>query len=360
MAQSISLRNLTKSFTRGGETFQAVDALSLEVHAGELVAFLGPSGCGKTTILRIIAGFERPTEGQVLIEGRDITDDEPNKRGIGFIFQNYALFPHMNVFENVAYGLNVRRESRKETERRVSEVLELVGLKGAERQFPNRLSGGEQQRVALARVFVIDPKVLLMDEPLANLDAKLRIVMLAEIRRLQKRLGATCVFVTHDQKEALAIADRIVVLNRGKVEQVGTPFQLYANPASCFVADFIGQANIFTGRVVALGEGRLEVSFHGRRLSVRCSPGVDFREKTEVALAVRPDFVRLVRPEDSLLSGKLLSGVFLGDTMEYTIETDSGFFVRALVPFSGEEDVLPEGATVGLKVDPQDVLALPL
>jgi len=360
MALSISLRHLTKVFSKGKESFKAVDDINLDVQAGELVTILGPSGCGKTTTLRIIAGFESPTDGRVIIGGQDVTDQEANARDIGFIFQNYALFPHMNVFGNIAYGLKVRRIPSAEIGEKVTEVLDLVGLKGVEKRFPNQLSGGEQQRVALARVFVINPRVLLMDEPLANLDAKLRIYMLAEIRRLQKQLGATCIYVTHDQKEALAIADRIVVLNRGRVEQKGVPFELYANPESIFVADFIGQANIFRGRVEVVGEGQMDVSFYGHRLTVRCKQGGCFKRGEEVGLAVRPDSVKLGKPEESMLAGTVLSRIFVGDKMEYEIEADPGFLVHVFESLSREPWAYPEGTKVGITVDPRDVLALPL
>jgi iron(III) transport system ATP-binding protein len=361
MALSISLVHLTKTFTKDRQTtFKAVDDVHLDVMAGELVTLLGPSGCGKTTILRMIAGFEKPTKGRVLIGGQDITDMAVNERDIGFIFQNYALFPHMNVFDNVAYGLKVRHTPQTETETKVAETLDLVGLKGVEKRFPNQLSGGEQQRVALARVFAINPNVLLMDEPLANLDAKLRIYMLAEIRSLQKRLGATCIFVTHDQKEALAIADRIVVLNKGRIEQAGTPFELYANPASFFVADFIGQANIFRGRIEAVSEGELDVSFYGRSLGVRCNPGASFRKGDEVALAIRPDSLALGKTEGSMLAGQVLSRVFVGDKMEYVIEVEPGFLVHLFEPYSRDNQGYPVGSRVGISVDPRDVIPLPV
>lgn len=361
MALGISLVHLTKTFWKDRQaTFKAVDDVHLDVIPGELVTLLGPSGCGKTTILRMIAGFERPTEGRVLIGGQDITDVAVNARGIGFIFQNYALFPHMNVFDNVAYGLKVKHTPQGETGRKVAEVLELVGLKGAEKRFPSQLSGGEQQRVALARVFAINPNVLLMDEPLANLDAKLRIYMLAEIRSLQKRLGATCIFVTHDQKEALTIADRIVVLNKGRIEQAGTPFELYANPASFFVADFIGQANIFKGRIEAVREGELDVSFYGRSLSVRDNPGARFRGGDEVALAIRPEALVLGETEGAMLAGQVLSRVFVGDKMEYVIEVEPGFLVNVFEPFSRDSRLFPVGSRVGISADQRDVIPLPV
>ena len=243
--------------------------LDLDVKGGELVTFLGPSGCGKTTTLRMVAGFETPTSGRILIDGQDVTDTMVNKRHIGFVFQNYALFPHMTVGDNVAYGLRMRNESSKEIKTKVAQGLEMVGLSQVEKRYPNQLSGGEQQRVALARVLVMRPKVLLMDEPLSNLDAKLRIHMRTEIRRIQKQLDITCLYVTHDQKEALTMADRIMVMNKGQVEQIGTPFQIYTAPESTFVADFIGQANILEGTLDDLDGLTSRISTGGSNLSAR-------------------------------------------------------------------------------------------
>ena len=217
---ALELSNVKKIFEKDGEKLTAVDSTSLKVEKGELVTFLGPSGCGKTTTLRMIAGFERPTSGSITFGGKDMTNVPVNKRGIGFVFQNYALFPHMTIYNNVAYGLKARKETDDVIRGKVRDVLELVGLSGAENKYPNELSGGEQQRVALARVIVMDPALLLMDEPLSNLDAKLRIHMRTEIRRIQKKLGITCLYVTHDQAEALTVSDRIMVMSKGVVEQI--------------------------------------------------------------------------------------------------------------------------------------------
>ena len=251
MAVELHLHDIRKTFVKDGASFNAVERVELDVKGGELVTFLGPSGCGKTTTLRMVAGFETPTAGRILIDGQDVTNVMVNKREIGFVFQNYALFPHMTIGDNVGYGLKMRSESGPDVTRKVAEALEMVGLKGAEKRYPNQLSGGEQQRVALARVLVMRPKVLLMDEPLSNLDAKLRLHMRTEIRRIQKQLDITCLYVTHDQKEALTMADRIMVMNRGRVEQIGTPFDIYTHPRTLFVADFIGQANALPGTLEA-------------------------------------------------------------------------------------------------------------
>ena len=232
---SLVLKDVTKTFPeRNGGIFNAVDKVNIEVTKGEMVTFLGPSGCGKTTTLRMIAGFVIPTSGSITIEGKDMTSVPVNERAIGFVFQNYALFPHMTIYKNVGYGLKARGEKDADIHDKIINALKLVGLSGDENRYPNQLSGGEQQRVALARVIVMAPSLLLMDEPLSNLDAKLRIHMRTEIRRIQKALGTTCLYVTHDQSEALTVSDRIVVMSRGKVEQIGTPLEIYGKPESDF------------------------------------------------------------------------------------------------------------------------------
>ncbi|MGE0714882.1 MAG: ABC transporter ATP-binding protein [Alphaproteobacteria bacterium] len=261
----VSLRRLVKRF--GAVT--AVDDVSLEVREGELVALLGPSGCGKTTTLRMIAGFIAATEGRILIGDRDVTDLPPYRRNTGMVFQGYALFPHMTVAQNVAFGLEMRKVARADIAPRVAEALRLVRLDGYGERMPRQLSGGQQQRVALARALVIRPEVFLLDEPLSNLDAKLRLSVRVEIRQLQQSLGLTTVFVTHDQEEALTLADRLVVMNQGTVQQIGSPEELYERPANHFVADFIGRSNFLEGRVTAPGvfrtKGGLDVAFadHG-------------------------------------------------------------------------------------------------
>ena len=275
---SIRLDRVSKRFdhTVKGEVY-AVRDVSLAVEQGELLTLLGPSGCGKSTTLRMIAGFEEPDEGTIFIEGQDVTHVLPNRRGIGFMFQNYALFPHLTVFENVAYGLRVQGRDAASLTRSVEEVLELVGLANYGRQQPHQLSGGEQQRVALARAVVFQPKVLLFDEPLSNLDAKLRVEMREQIRSLQKRIGITTVYVTHDQEEAMAISDRIAVMERGVVVQDGTAQDLYYRPATEFVARFIGRTNLLVGTGGDGGRGRrrrpAHRAAHGARHRRDGSPG---------------------------------------------------------------------------------------
>ena len=298
MAVELHLHDIRKTFVKDGASFNAVERVELDVKGGELVTFLGPSGCGKTTTLRMVAGFETPTAGRILIDGQDVTNVMVNKREIGFVFQNYALFPHMTIGDNVGYGLKMRSESGPDVTRKVAEALEMVGLKGAEKRYPNQLSGGEQQRVALARVLVMRPKVLLMDEPLSNLDAKLRLHMRTEIRRIQKQLDITCLYVTHDQKEALTMADRIMVMNRGRVEQIGTPFDIYTHPRTLFVADFIGQANALPGTleaaespergVMAAGGARFPVKLHAQI----AGRGAAARPRRKRGLQRRPHGIR--------------------------------------------------------------------
>ena len=300
-----------------GEVY-AVREVTLAIAPGELLTLLGPSGCGKTTTLRMIAGFEEPDAGTIVIGERDVTRLMANERNIGFVFQNYALFPHLSVFENVAYGLRVQKRPQAEIARAVGDVLALIGLSGYERQAPHQLSGGEQQRVALARAIVFRPRVLLFDEPLSNLDAKLRVQMREEIRDLQKRLGVTTVYVTHDQEEAMAISDRIAVMERGEIVQVGSAEALYHSPASEFVARFIGRTNLLGGRVAAVDDERVEVTLAGHvvglaRGDAKLSAG------DAVRLVIRPELIVLHAPTVPGLRGTVLSRTFLGEKAEYRI-----------------------------------------
>jgi iron(III) transport system ATP-binding protein len=310
---AIGLSHVSKRFdhTVKGAVY-AVHDVSLDVADGELLTLLGPSGCGKSTTLRMIAGFEEPDEGTISIGGSDVTHALPNRRGIGFVFQNYALFPHLSIFENVAYGLRVQGGREEEIGRAVAEVLELVGLARYERQQPHQLSGGEQQRVALARAVVFRPKVLLFDEPLSNLDAKLRVEMREQIRALQKRIGITTVYVTHDQEEAMAISDRIAVMDGGQVVQDGAAPDLYYRPKTEFVARFIGRTNLLEARVLSAGEVELE----GMRLRVASGRLAG----SKVQLLVRPEMVQLAaaRPGDPG-TGRVERRTFLGEKTDYEI-----------------------------------------
>jgi len=309
---SIRLEGVTKTF---GEVV-AVDDVTLEVEDGELFTLLGPSGCGKTTLLRVIAGFYHPDKGRVYFDGQDVTELPPFKRDTGMVFQNYAIWPHMKVFDNVAFGLKVRKLPQAEIKRRVREILEAVRLGGFEDRTPFQLSGGQQQRVALARALVINPKVLLLDEPLSNLDAKLRLEMRHELIRIQKQFGITTIYVTHDQEEALSISDRVAVINAGRIMQVDTPRDIYAEPHNLFVADFIGSCTFLPGTVVeADGNSVLMRTPWGLELHGHCTrPDIQLKRGEEVFCAIRPEDFK-VRPPDgpyNVVPSKIASVVFTG------------------------------------------------
>ncbi|MFO1224113.1 MAG: ABC transporter ATP-binding protein [Burkholderiaceae bacterium] len=339
-----------------GEVWAARD-VSLEVAPGEFLTLLGPSGCGKTTTLRMVAGFETPDAGRVFIGERDVTALPANQRDIGFVFQNYALFPHLTIFENVAYGLRVRARAEGEIKRAVGDVLALVGLAGYESQFSSQLSGGEQQRVALARAIVIQPGVLLFDEPLSNLDARLRVQMRHEIRSLQRRLGITTIYVTHDQEEAMAVSDRIVVMNQGRVVQVGSAEDLYQRPASAFVAHFIGRINALDARVAALDAGGIELQALGRTLRLP-RPAAAPAPGQAMHLMVRPEAVRVAAADGAGWPAKVAACTFLGEKVELHLDCGGGEPLLAVRP-GGPGAALPEGQAVTVEVDPGAWLLLP-
>lgn len=349
MPAELILQDLLKVFRGRGRPVVAVDHLHLEVTKGELVTLLGPSGCGKTTTLRIVGGFEAPDAGEVYLSGQRITHLPPQRRPTATVFQSYALFPHMSVFENVAFGLKVRRVPRQELRRRVREVLALVGLEGLEDRPPAKLSGGQQQRVALARVLVIQPQVLLFDEPLSNLDAKLRLETREHIRRIQRELGITSIYVTHDQAEAMAISDRVAVMNEGSIQQIGSPQEVYLRPANAFVADFIGRANLLDAQIVGRTTEETEVALRdGVRLKLPgafdCVPG------EAVKLVVRPEAVDLVAPEAGELRGKIVLAQVTGALAQYRIALSSGETLEVEVLGALEKGVLPPGTPVGLRL----------
>ncbi len=319
MAADLQIVNLTKefeSFDQPGNKVVAVDDVSLDVEKGELVTLLGPSGCGKTTLLRMIAGFEDPTSGDIYLSGQRVNDQAPNQRNAAMVFQSYALFPHLNVLENVVFGLRLQRLPSSEVTARGERVLELVGLDGLGERSTSQLSGGQQQRVALARAIVMEPSILLFDEPLSNLDAKLREQMRIEIRQLQQRVGITSVYVTHDQAEAMSMSDRIVVMDHGRIMQVGAPLDIYARPRNRFVADFIGKVNFLTAQVSGPKQARLL----DQQLIVD-----DLDERPlgqEVILTIRPEAVNL-RTSGGHLPGQITRATFLGGLVEYEIQVDS-------------------------------------
>jgi spermidine/putrescine ABC transporter ATP-binding subunit len=316
-----------KGCTRDYGGVRAVDAMDLVIFEGEFLSLLGPSGCGKTTTLNLIAGFVEPTAGRIVIDGEDVTGLPAHLRGLGVVFQSYALFPHLSVFENVAFGLRERRTPSAEIARRVGEALELVQLDRQGRQRPAELSGGMQQRVALARALVYRPRVLLLDEPLAALDKKLREEMRDELRAIQRSVGITTVFVTHDQAEALGLSDRIAVMSRGRIEQLGPPREIYERPASRFVADFIGASTVLRGRAVA--EDRVALS---PDLTIRVSVGSLLRVGDQIELAIRPERVRLAAaPGEGTAEARIEALVYQGALTEVTARLADGQRVRVFV-----------------------------
>ena len=332
-----------------------VGPISFAAAEGEFVSLLGPSGCGKTTTLRCIAGFETATEGDVLIDGRSILGLPPNRRDVGLVFQSYALFPHLTVFENVAFGLRLRRRPAPEIGSRVADALRLVDLGGLEARHPSQLSGGQQQRVALARCLALEPRLLLLDEPLSNLDLKLRIQMRAEIRKLQRRLGKTAIYVTHDQGEALALSDRIVVMSAGRIEQIGTPREVYETPRTRFVADFIGASNLLAG--VAEPSGTIRVG--DARLTSSDTPAAG-----PVTVLIRPERIRLVAPDTAPAAGNLLAArvaevVYLGEDLQLTLEVDGGLRLSVNLKATVAEKALAPGTAVGAWIAREDVRVLP-
>lgn len=341
---SLKLERLTKEFGNGKEKVVAVRELSLTINPGEFVTLLGPSGCGKTTALRMIAGFETPTSGEVLLDGEDLVSMTPDKRPMGMVFQSYALFPHMTVFDNVAYGLRIKKMSAAEIKAAVAEVLESMSLAHLANRAPNQLSGGQQQRVALARAMVVRPKVLLFDEPLSNLDAKLRAQMRIEIRGIQRRLGITSIFVTHDQDEAMSLSDRIVVMRNAVVEQVGTPDEVYRRPSSVFVADFIGRSNFLkVENAKKSGSGMASVVVNGKELEVAAQAKA--LASNQPTLLVRPESIS-VSASKSAKPGKgegvVSNVVFYGNHVEYTLDTDQGV-ILAVVSDPVYEEIVQVG-----------------
>ncbi len=323
---AIELEGVVKDFVSRGEVVRAVKGISLSIAEGEFFSLLGPSGCGKTTTMRMIAGFEEPTSGTIRLHGMDVTDVPPNRRDVNMVFQSYALFPHMNVWENVAFGLKRKKVPEPEIRRRVGEMLEIVGLTGRERSRPRELSGGQQQRVALARALVNRPRALLLDEPLGALDLKLRQQMQLELKRIQREVGITFVYVTHDQSEALTMSDRIAVMNDGAVEQLADPREIYERPATAFVASFIGTSNLLSGQISAIS-GDVATVRLGDRGRVLLNGG-GHRLGESVQITVRPEKIRILQGEPegdvSAVPGVVSEVVYLGTYNSYAVTLDGG------------------------------------
>ena len=315
--KGVRLENISKIYNdpKTGKQCYAVNNVSLEIKPGSFVTLLGPSGCGKTTTLRMIAGFESPDEGEIYLGDEAINALTPNKRDTAMVFQSYALFPHYNVYDNIAYGLKLRKVPRKEMDERIQRILELVELSGMESRMTNQLSGGQQQRVALARAMVVEPSVLLFDEPLSNLDAKLRVSMRTEIRRIQQTLGITAVYVTHDQAEAMAISDQIIIMNKGVIAQMGTPEEIYHHPNSEFVADFIGEVNFLEGSVVSADGGACTLDIAGHHVAVDNAAGFAVGQTCKVVL--RPEAGVLA--DEGALPCKVVLSCFMGAYQNYHV-----------------------------------------
>lgn len=322
----IEFKNVVKRF----DNFVALDHVSLQIPKGTFVTLLGPSGCGKTTLMRQLAGFSEPEEGDVIVNGKRMNGLPPFKRNTPLVFQEYALFPHMTVYENISYGLRLQKMPKAEIDRHVDEMLEMFNLKGLENRFPKQMSGGQQQRVAFARALVMGQEILLLDEPLSNLDAKLRVDVRTELRQIQQKLGITTIYVTHDQDEALSMSDIIAVMRSGHVEQVGTPWEIYFRPANRFVADFVGTVNFLESTVTAVNSDKLTVSYHDMALDVPASVQASVGER--ITLVVRPECIRLSTEEDTALSGAVLRGhienySFLGRMIRYWVRVGDAEFV---------------------------------
>lgn len=343
---NVRLVNIVKRFGR----YEALKGISLNIPDKDFFFILGPSGCGKTTMLRVIAGLYEPDEGEVYFEDKLMNKVPPYKRNIGMVFQNYALWPHMTVYDNIAYGLKARDVPKKEIDKKVKWALKLVRLEGMEKKYPNQLSGGQQQRVALARALVIEPDVLLLDEPLSNLDAKLRARMRSELRFLQKDLGITTIYVTHDQAEALSMADNIAVMNIGYVEQVGSPKEIYLRPKTKFVADFIGEINILEGNIIERSNEHLIIDTPIGRLK---SLTVGEVQDKNVIVGFRPERIRIVKDSDIKMKVK---GIMFYGFFEEVILSYDGTEIKVIQ--KGEERWFEINDTVGIQIDPDDVVIL--
>ena len=360
-SSNLQLRNLSKVFGQGNGKVTAVDSINLDINPGEFITLLGPSGCGKTTTLRMIAGFETPTAGSIMLDGQDMSALTPDKRPMGMVFQSYALFPHMSVYENVAYGPKTKKMPSAQVKTEVEAVLDSMSLTALANRSPNQLSGGQQQRVALARAMVMRPRVLLFDEPLSNLDAKLRAQMRIEIREVQQRLGITSIFVTHDQDEAMSISDRIVVMRNSKIEQVGLPAEIYLRPASVFVADFIGISNFLeVASIKASSAGLAKVEVLGKEIDV---PAHEDALTTKSILLVRPESIRVTRGQGSNQTiagtqGRVKQVVFYGEHVEYRIETELGIII-AVASDPIFEEIVKVGEFAEFSFDPMRSWLLP-
>jgi iron(III) transport system ATP-binding protein len=347
----LRLNGITKTFGN----VKALSGVSLVIEEGRFFTLLGPSGCGKTTLLRVIAGFASPDSGDIFFGEQRVNDLPPYKRETGMVFQNYALFPHLHVFDNVAYGLRARKVPRDEVQSRVHQILEKVQLGNLSHRFPGQLSGGQQQRIALARALVIHPKLLLMDEPLSNLDAKLRVAMRQEIRKIQRDMGITTVYVTHDQEEAMAISDRIAIFNHGEIEQIGTPSEIYFTPRNRFVAEFTGTSNLMDLEVIAYDSETflLRASLNGNEVFVRCPQKPSAKT---VTILLRPEWIKITREEKdrppNLFYGQVISSTFVGFMVKYQVKAFGNQILAIEVQDPEGHEVKKEGDSLCFRFHP--------
>jgi spermidine/putrescine transport system ATP-binding protein len=351
MAGDVHLRSLTKRY----DETTAVDSIDASINAGEFFSLLGPSGCGKTTTLRMIAGFVRPTSGEILLDGVDVAQVPPHRRNVHTVFQNYALFPHLNVFDNIAFGLRRQKIGKNDVRRRVEEALELVELGGMAARRPQQLSGGQQQRVALARALVLRPAVLLLDEPLGALDAKIRKQLRLELKALQEEVGITFVFVTHDQEEALSMSDRVAVMSAGRIEQIGTPAEVYENPATVFVADFLGVSNLMDAESSSAGPGECAVRVGDFTLRAACG---DLTARGPVKIVARPERVLLLEhgaETENCLPGMIERTVYVGASLQVIVRLATGAVLQASVTNTGAQSAHAQGTPVQVHI-PADAL----
>jgi len=361
MADGIELE--VEGLTRRYSPQVAVGPISFEVRAGEFFSLLGPSGCGKTTTLRCIAGFETLNAGAIRLRGERLDDKPPHRRDVGLVFQNYALFPHLSVFDNVAFGLKLRRVAKAEIIERVGRILRLVDLAPLAERFPAQLSGGQQQRVAIARSLVLEPRILMFDEPLSNLDLKLRIQMRDELRSLQRRLGKTAIYVTHDQTEALALSDRIAVLSHGHIEQIGTPDEIYERPATSFVAEFIGNSNLLPATIVERGEREVIVEIE-RGLRLRSAGGNLAGDGDEVVVLIRPERIQIKAPGvggtpgHNRFSARIVTVTYLGDDLRLDLELATGQMLQGALKNAGAARDWTPAQMVQILVGPADLRLL--
>jgi len=363
--KSVEIRNLSKTYMKQGKKknlYYAVKNFNLYIEPGELITFLGPSGCGKTTVLRCIAGLETPSEGEIYVDSKKINNLPPYRRNLGLVFQSYALFPHLTIFSNLAYSLKIKGIPKEKIKREVQIIVQMLNLEGYENRFPRQLSGGEQQRVALGRTLISKPQILLLDEPLSNLDAKFREEIKGELRKIVKKLRITSIYVTHDQGEAMSIADKIVVMKKGNIEQIDEPLNMYKYPTSEFVANFVGKANLFPAKIINIEDDSILIDILGKKIKSKLSKVQrKFAKDDKVYIVIRPENLNLTNKndEDSLIKGRVDFIDFQGEMTKYKIKLDKGTTVFASVQNKVATLSIDESKEVGIKFDLNSLFLIP-